>query len=266
MRINVVLAIDERMDDVRDCVESIRRVYGSQAPIALATYGGAGIGPQPVVAAYAAEQGFMYLDIPRHDFLTEDDTREWHACETLARIQITKKLLDMGYSEIYIMHADVRILGDFRRDFKWPWGKWSFVAIMVRTRENFGELCRRGSWALYFERNPARLADILVRYNTAFVARVYAKYGDDKGLWEGWLSRFTLWGDLAQFDVARETEGFTGRCIVEENDSGVMCHGTVAHRPRQAVPVCLPERVRAGLDMDGVARNFERRTCPISRS
>lgn len=254
----VILTIDERLDDAKKCATSICRVYGLGAKIALATYGGVAVDRQPLTEAYAALMGFDYLDIPRHDFLTDDDTCEWHACEVLARMQITQVMAGRGYSEIYIMHADTRVFGDFRSFFQ-PSEKWSFAAILLRAEGRFSELVKKGSWALYFEGNPARLADILVRYNTAFVAQMYAKYGDDKGLWEGWLSKFMLFGDLAQFDVARETEGFTGRALVEGTDEGPMLCGTVRHEARQAIPACLSEATRKGLDRDGMMRNFERR-------
>jgi len=254
----VILTIDERLVDVMLCVDSLRGTYGPDVPIALATYGGVAVGQQPETARYAMAQGFPYFDAPRHDFLTEDDTREWHACEVLARMQITRAMAARGYSEIYIMHADTRVLGDFRTCFR-PYGKWSFAAILLRAEGRFSELVKKGSWALYFDGNPARLADILVRYNTAFVAQMYAKYGGDRGLWEGWLSKFMLYGDLAQFDVARETEGFTGRALVEGTDEGPMLCGTVRHEARQIIPACLSEATREGLDRDGMMRNFERR-------
>ncbi|MFA5075662.1 MAG: hypothetical protein WC436_06195 [Candidatus Babeliales bacterium] len=254
----VILTIDERLDDAKKCVASICRVYGLGANITLATYGGVAVGRQPLTEAYAKLMGFDYLDVPRHGFLTEDDTREWHACEVLARMQITRVMTERGYSEIYIMHADVRVLGDFRPCFQ-PSGKWSFAAILLRAKERFSELVKKGSWALYFEGNQARLADILVRYNQAFVAQMYAKYGDDRGLWEKWLSKFMLFGDLAQFDVARETEGFTGRAILEDTDEEPMLCGTVKHEARQAIPACLSDATRKGLDREGMVRNFERR-------
>jgi len=256
--INVILAIDERMDDVRACVKSLREVYGPGVPIALATYGGTSVGQQPAVAKYAAENGFPYIDLPRHDFLTDEDRAEWHACEVLVRMQITKHFADLGIEEVYIMHADVRIFGNFRPCFH-PSGKWSFVAILLRAEERFSELVKKGSWSLYFESNPARLADILVRYNSAFVAQMYAKYGHSKGLWDKWISHYTLWGDLAQFDVARETEGFTGRYIQDLDDSGPICGGTVLHMARQAIPACLPEATRKGIDRAGMLKNYERR-------
>jgi hypothetical protein len=133
------------------------------------------------------------------------------------------------------------------------------VAILLRARERFSELVEKGSWSLYFEGNPARLADILVRYNPAFVAQMYAKYGDDRGLWDNWLSKSMLFGDLAQFDVAKETEGFTGRAILEDTDKGPMLCGTVRHEARQIIPACLPDATRKGLSRDGMIRNFERR-------
>jgi hypothetical protein len=261
MLINVILAIDERLDDVKRCVESLQKTYGSTAPIAFATYGGVAIGPQPATAAFAEVMGFPYLDIPRQDFLTEDDSKEWHACELLARIQITKHFADLGYSEIYIMHADVQVLKDFRPFFHKLTmdDSWSFVAILLRAQESFSDLCEKGSWRLYFEGNRARLADILVRYNPSFVGQICQNGMTPRELWQTWLSKFTLWGDLAQFDVAKPWKGFHGRFLHEKHDFGPMLGGSIQHKPREAVPACLSEGTRKGLDRAGILKNYERR-------
>jgi hypothetical protein len=258
--VNVILAIDERMDDVRKCVASLRAVYGPGVPIALATYGAPSVKAQPGVAAYAAENGFTYVDLPRHDFLTDEDRSEWHACEILVRTEITSHFADQGIEEVYVMHADVRAIADFRARFQEKaTGRWSFIAIMVRASEPFEDLCERGSWGLYFEGNRARLADVLTRYSSSFVGQLYERYGTNLGIWENLLSKFTLWGDLAQFDMAREIMGFTGRCFVDKSDYGSLCHGTIVHSPKQAIPGCLPEDTKRGIDRAGILRNYERR-------
>jgi len=265
MWLNVVLAIDERLEDVKRCVESLRKVYGQAVSIALATYGGHHILAQPLISAYADEQGFLYFDAPRQDWLTEEDSQEWQCSETLARIQITKHFMDWGYEEIYIMHSDVQIIGNFRRYFlKEAKGQWSFIGNLIRAQESFKDLCERGSWGLWLEGNRARLADILTRYNPAFVARLYAEFGTVRGVWDLYLSKFTLWGDLAQFDVAREWHGFTGRYIQDKTDVTPLCFNTILHHARQNIPACMSEVTRKGIDRDGVLRNYERRiTCKI---
>lgn len=265
MWINVILAIDERMEDVQACVKSLRKTYGPGAPIALATYGGAAVGRQPQVEAYAKESGMLYYDVERHDFLTAEDTKEWHACEILARMQITDWFKKAGYDEIYIMHADVRILKDFRPFF----GRlimdeaWSFVAILLRADRPFPELVKTGSWGLYFEKSRARLADVLVRYNPAFVAFLRAREGGFLGVWRKLLFQMTLWGDLAQFDLARDIHGFSGRFLKEETDLRPMLGGSVLHQPKEKIPECLSQETRVGLDEAGVRRNYERRACVI---
>jgi len=260
MFLNVILAIDERLEDVKRCVKSLRAVYGPSVPIALVTYGGVAIGKQPAIEEYARIQGFQYVDIGRHKFLTLEDSAEWHACEVLARLQITKHFADLGYDEIYIMHADVTVEKDFRGIFaEKAVGQWSFIAFLIRAVESFDILCQKGSWKLYFEGNRSRLADIIVRYNPSFVARVYAEYKDPAGIWENWLSKFTLWGDLAQFDVARKWNGFTGRYIPAKSDIAPLGGGSIIHSPREKIPDCLGKETHVGLDREGVRRNYERR-------
>jgi hypothetical protein len=184
MWINVILSIDERLDDVKRCVRSLRDVYGAQAPIALATYGGAAIGEQPAVSEFAMVEGLEHVQIPRHAFLTREDSAEWHACEVLARLQITREFFRRGYDETYIMHCDVVALKDFRPYFREKMCQnWSLVALLLRARESFWKLCQKGSWELYFEGNRARLADILCIYNPIFVNTVYERYGSDDGVW-----------------------------------------------------------------------------------
>ena len=263
MWINVVLAIDERIDDIKRCVGSLRDVYGERVPIALATYGGAAIAEQPVVKAYAAKQGFAYFDALRQTWLSDEDSREWQCSETLGRIQITKHFTDLCYDEVYTMHSDVCIIGDFRTYFlREAKGAWSFIGNLIRAFESFDFLCDRGSWGLWFDGNKARLADVLSRYNPRYVESLYAEFGDDKGLWDGLLSKSTLWGDLAQFDLARPWRGFTGRFIQDKTDFTPLCYGTILHIARQSIPACLTtETTRKGIDRSGMLKNFERRAC-----
>lgn len=257
MRINVVLAVDERLEDVKACVTSLRAVYGPDAPIALATYGGREVKDQPETIRYAKEEEIQHYDAPRQTWLTEEDSKEWHASEALARIQITKHFADIGYREIYIMHADVRVLGNFRTHFlNRIRDDCSFIAILLRAKESFESLCQKGSWALYFEDNSARLADILTAYNPEFVNELYIEYGGDQGIWNGYLSRFILWGDLAQFDIAREWHGFKGGYIQEDYDKGPMCGGTVLHVARQTIPQFISNK---WIDKEGMTKNYERR-------
>jgi hypothetical protein len=256
---NVILSIDERLDDVKRCVESLRSVYGKDTRIALVTYGGKSVGKQPRVLHYALSEGLIYYSCDRHDWLTDEDRREWHACEILARMQITREFSKTD-SEIYIMHADVIVQKDFRSYFVEKCiGKWSFVAILLRAKEDFKTLCDKGSWNIYFEGNKARLADIITLYNPEFVKEIYDTYGEDKDIWDKLLSKFTLAGDLAQFDLARERNGYTGRYIQEENDWNPMLSGAVVHKAREKMPEFLPPEERKGLTVGEMNQNFVRR-------
>ena len=71
--LNVILSIDERIDDVKNCVDSLRSVYGQGVKIALATYGGRYVKEQPLIIKYAIQEGFPYYSCPRQDWLTDDD-------------------------------------------------------------------------------------------------------------------------------------------------------------------------------------------------
>lgn len=259
MDINVILAIDERLDDIKRCVASLRKVYPG-CRIGLATYGGSLIAEQPLVKQYASEQGFPYCDALRQSWLTEEDSFEWQASETLGRIQITKHFMDLGFDEIYTMHSDAIIVGNFRQHYlKKAIGNWSFIALLVRAGEPFESLCAKGSWKLWFEKNPARLADILTRYNPEFIKRLYAEFHDDRGLWDHWLSKSTLWGDLAQFDIAINCFGFNAAYFTDKTDFTPLCFNTIHHAARQSIPACLSEGTHKGLDKAGMMRNYERR-------
>lgn len=264
--LNVILSIDERIDDVKNCVDSLRSVYGQGVKIALATYGGRYVKEQPLIIKYAIQEGFPYYSCPRQDWLTDDDIREWHCCETLARLQITKALSHLD-NEIYIMHADIEVLGNFRKHFLLPILKgsvyemnWSFVAILLRAKEEFLTLCGKGSWKLFFEANSARLSDIVTLYNPVFVKILYETYKDDKGIWDNLLSKFTLFSDLAQFDLARDWNGFTGCFITDKDDDKPICHNTIQHLARQRIPAFLPSSVHQGGVLSDMISNYERRT------
>lgn len=239
--LNIVLAIDERLDDIKRCVDSLNKVYPNEE-IALATYGSVEVPEQPKVKDYAASMGFQYFDAPRQSYIPQE--KEWHCSETLARIQITKHFSSLGhYEQIYIMHSDVVIKGDFREYFNNLMydNKWSFIGFLLRAEESFDSLKKKGSWALRLENNKARFADILTIYNPLFVFELYKEYGNDGGIWEGLLSKFTLWGDLAQFDLAREWHGYDGRCIKEhKNRYTGFCGGLVEHLERGRFPGFIP--------------------------
>jgi len=269
MWLNVILAIDERLEDVKRCVNSLREVYGRDCPIALATYGGREIKSQPRVNEYAKEQGMIHFEADRQSWLTPEDSREWHSCEALARIQITSYFMKLNYNEIYIMHADVVILGNFRpyylvqalvlRHSAITGAKWSFVGVMLRASESLEDLSKKGSWRIYFEGNRARLSDLLIMYNAEFVKALYQEYTNDEGIWNKWLSRFMLWSDLAQFDMAKDWNGFKG-CVIPENDDTLpICHETILHDSRQRLPEGIVNKTMSGQDQSIMQQNFERR-------
>jgi len=259
MEINVILSIDERIEDIKRCVASLRKVYPA-VRIGLATYGGILIADQPIVKEYAREQGFIYFSAQRQTWLTEDDSREWQCSETLGRIQITKHFMDIGFDEIYTMHSDAVIVGDFRKHYlNKAVGNWSFIALLVRAADLFETLCERGSWGLWFDENPARLADVVTRYNPEFVKKIYEMFLDDREIWDKWLSKYALWGDLTQFDIARNCFGFNAAYFTDKTDLSPLCFNTIHHIARQSVPACLSDGTKKGLDRDWVMRNYLRR-------
>lgn len=256
----VIYAIDERILDVEKCIKSIKKVYGDNIEIALATYGGKNLRKQPIVSAYAIENNLHYYDMPRQTFITDDDAKEWHACETLARIETTKHFSDIGHKHIFTMHSDVLIKGLFASEFyKLMHGQWSFIGILLRADKDFATLCNKGSWQIRFENNRARLADIVTIYNPEFINALYREYGNTEGIYNNLLKKSTLWGDLAQFDLAREWQGFKGVYINEKDDLDIMCNSTIQHVARETIPGYLPSMVSRGATIDELKRNMERR-------
>ena len=82
----VILAIDERIDDITRCIESIRAQYGDSVDIALATYGGVSLAVQPGIIEYAGKNNLDYHIPERQTWLTPDDSKEWHCSEMFARL------------------------------------------------------------------------------------------------------------------------------------------------------------------------------------
>lgn len=253
-------AVDEHLDAVMSCATSIELAYGVDAPIALLTNGGPCVPKQSKVAALAKKRAYRYMDVPRQDFLPPVDELEWHCCESLNRVMETQAFAELGCRELYTMHSDVVVYRDFRPEFHGCMtGKWSFVS-MLRPRQT-GMIERTADTDLWdVQHLGGRLTTCLTIYNPDFVDELYQTYGDEEGIWNGHMKQWPMWGDVAQFGVAREWHGFTGRGVPSADG---FCNNAVAHVCGSSMrrPAFFPERFKRGVTLAEL-EECRRKRCP----
>lgn len=228
--VNVIYSIDSRVGDTVRCIDSLRAQYGKSVSIALATYGP--VPRQTRVADLAMREGFEYVRIVPHTFLSEHDLQEWHSCELLVRIQATRYFALMGYDEIYTMHSDAVISGDFRKHFRVVADRFpdfTFIAPLMRSDTPWGQI-RGSAWDVLLGPSRVRMGDIICQYSADAVNRLYERHQDAEGIWRAELKTLPLFSDCAQIDFAMRG-GYSVGYDNQSDDN--LIYGTVRHLSRE---------------------------------
>lgn len=210
----VIFAKDSSLSDVEFNVPSIREVYGQSVDLGIATYGARPAPPSVALKSYADENGILFFDAPRQDFLPSD--REHRCCGIIGQLTISRYFYNLGYEEVYLLHPDTYQFRDalpyYRRQMQ---GQWSFVTIfwhLFETDITFEQAVEWGGQKT-FEKYKVTLPDAFLTYNKAFVEYLFSKYFNEKNMWQEIFHKFRMVTDAGLFDVAKNFLGWIPKII-----------------------------------------------------
>ena len=237
----VVLGVDSHLERIKKCISTIKLVYGDQVDIGVSTFGNGTVPPSRQLESLSKEAGYVFYDSPRQDFIktssenshhssqppeVQASAGEFHVCEILGNIDISKHYYDMGYEEVFLLHSDLFVVRDFLPLYRSYMTKdWAFVSAYLSDPKkpkppigslNNQPLLHMGEVVVDNETIWVRMAQAVLVLNKDLVNVLFEKYGTQAGVYYSALSNYSMYGDIALAQIATGIEGFSGNPVFED--------------------------------------------------
>ncbi len=240
----VVLGVDSHLDRITKCIQTIKAVYGTTAHIGVATFGNETVGPSVKLKQFCEENDYLFHDCERQSFLTIDHSktnqgfittdREFHVCELLGNITVSKHFYDLGYKEVYLLHNDLFVVRDFLPLYrKHMTDNWAFVApyvcasgqpkVSLESIMGTNKLDRGGRTMVGNRWVLARVTQTVLLLNPKLIDKLFSKYGDQENIFKSFLSTYNMHGDIALLQLFDGFEGFVGNPIFKDTVVDTYC-------------------------------------------
>jgi hypothetical protein len=216
-----VCGLDEHVGRINECIRSIRRVYGKEVDIGIATFGNNKIPESLILATYAHINLLQFYDSPRQHFIPtlSESWRTYgvNCCEVIGLLSVSKHFYGLGYEHVFLIHNDLFIIRDVVKLYKAHMrGNWSFVAPFVNLIEAVTYSRTINYMPHQIKKRGVRLSQSIIIFNPLFIRDIYAQFDSDEGIWEKVLSHSDLHGDIALFDISRSFLGYSAITIGSE--------------------------------------------------
>lgn len=237
----VVLGVDSHLNRIEKCLSTIKLVYGDNVDIGVATFGNSTVPPSSALKEFSSKNGYTFYDSDRQDFIELSSNNkshssqpaevsasggEFHVCETLGNLAISKHYYDLGYEEVYLLHSDLFVIRDFLPMYrKRMVSNWAFVSaylsdptlpkpdISLFASQND---IHNGNITVGGNKVWIRMAQAVLILNKALVNALFDKYATQKDMFDLLLSKYSMYGDIALAQIAAGLEGFAGNPVIED--------------------------------------------------
>jgi hypothetical protein len=228
-----IMCFDGILDYAKPLVDNIRDIYNNEVDIVFFSFDGNKVAQKIIEGTqhrrnenptkigfsrqetrkFCQEQNIPLIVLDRQDFIPHD--RELGYSDIITYLDISNKLYQAGYKNVFLLHPDIFIVKDFIPYFdEVKNGQWSamstffnFSSASAAANEYLIEkedALKLNSWEL--SKTAGRLGNAVFLFNPEYVYMLYDKYKDNEGLWEKFKPSF-LSGDCAWVDYL-EDEGF----------------------------------------------------------
>lgn len=216
----VICGIDAHLNRIEECYGSLKRIYPDMPfDIGISTFGNSSVPPSTALKAFCDSSSFVFYDDERQQL---PPNPEFHCCEILGMVSVSKHFYDMGYKEVFVIHNDMIILRDFLPIYRERMvGKWSFVLPFLNidtgfgTEEEYAKSMLLNSFQIK-DGTPYRLTQTIVVLNREFVTKLYEIYHDDNTLWKSVFNKMSMCGDCGLFDMAKDLLGYHINVIMQK--------------------------------------------------
>lgn len=245
-QIFVILGIDSHIERIQKCVSTITKIYGEKVNIGIGTFGNKTVAPSIKLKKFCSERGYIFYDSERQNFLTIDHTkknqgfvttdREFHVCEILGNITISKHFYDLGYKEVYLLHNDLFVIRDFLPLYRRHMTQnWAFIApytcSLLTPKLNINKIRKipkenrvtGGYTIIDNKRFLARITQTIIIFNPQLIQHLFSKYKNQKRMFMNLLKKYDMHGDIALLQLFDEFEGFVGNPITQDTVADTHC-------------------------------------------
>jgi len=219
-KLMVICGTDAHLPRVQRVAENIKKVFVNNSgdktvDIAVATFGPPSLAPSNALKDFAEAEGFLFYDAPRQEWVTRG--REFHSCEVIGMLTLSKHFYDRGYDRVYLLHNDIYISKDFTAVLATKEkNNWGYIAPLRKTEVRdhisldipFSEALLLHSHQM--EMTTTRISQECVIFNPLFIEAVYGTYDDEKNMWFKIFVYSNMHGDLGINDIAKNFLGFDG--------------------------------------------------------
>ena len=237
----VVLGVDSHLQRIEKCISTIKAVYGDTIDIGVSTFGNGTVKPSVGLSKFSAERGFAFHDSERQNFIetsteatpnssqpeeVQASSREFHVCELLGNIAVSKHFYDLGYEEVFLLHSDLYVVRDFLPLYrKYMTDKWGFVSAYLSNPsmpkpplDELSSATDLSNGDIVVDGNVVwvRMAQAVLILNKDLVRTLFEKYGTQKEIFENVLEGYSLYGDIALAQITTGLEGFSGNPVIED--------------------------------------------------
>ena len=237
----VVLGVDSHLQRIEKCISTIQAVYGDTIDIGISTFGNSTVKPSVELSKFSAERGFAFHDSERQDFIeisseatphssqpeeVQASGREFHVCELLGNIVVSKHFYDLGYEEVFLLHSDLYVVRDFLPLYRrYMTSKWGFVSAYLSNptvaKPSLDELKSApdlSNGVVVVDGNAVwvRMAQAVLTINKGLVDTLFEKYGTQREIFKNALEDYSFYGDIALAQIATGFEGFSGNPVIED--------------------------------------------------
>ena len=245
----VVLGVDSHLSRIKKCISTIKLVYKSNVDVGVATFGNESLEPSVEIKKFCDQEDLLFFDSERQKFLNLSHNlgrvhgfigtdREFHVCEIIGNISISKYFYDLGYDEVYLLHNDLFVVRDFLPVYrKHMIGHWGFVVphicakhknkLSIKELEKIdplvrGDMMHNGSL-------KSRFTQTVVIFNKSLINSLYDNFTNNENMYTNFFEKFSYYGDIALVQLFDNFYGFRGETI-EENIliDKFHCHDTSA--------------------------------------
>jgi|1_EtaG_2_1085319.scaffolds.fasta_scaffold00652_12 hypothetical protein len=227
----VILGVDSHLERIKKCASSIKAVFEDSVDIGIATFGNSFVEPSKKLENFSSKNKFIFYDSPRQNFLDLDPNnknqgfvttfREFHVCELLGNLLISKHYYDLGYDEVFLLHNDLFVVRNFLPVYRKNMvSNWAFVVPYTwhgsaKAKISLKELMSSVHKFVKPESGPRFTQTILI-FNKQLLKKISQKISNQKSFYEDFLINYNLHGDIALTEIWKDFFGFEGQPI-EEN-------------------------------------------------
>jgi hypothetical protein len=201
-RIHIVLSIDKHIKFLKNALEKIKNIYPNDQ-VYLCNFNS---GDHPIKLPLIAKK----LNINYKTFVFPRVEKDRLVCaEIFAMLKISSYFYNLGYDEVYLLHGDIEIIGDYTESFNnFKKENWSVIVPLINFLQPLDKTSLQNLWLHnqnYSSQNIekysiARLTQSCLIFNKKYINEIQKNFNSFEDFFKDQFLNSSLYGDCALFD------------------------------------------------------------------